>query len=219
MIGVTAFFAHETIAPEDWSKTQLAERWEAAKQRRTEALEVLKEMAKGTPQYDAYIKEKEATDIEFAKLEQHIESVKFLNFNDLQQWLGEFGWAMGLFIYSLYNLVMVFIRKPNTFFGESLWHTSHITVAIFFIRWSFNRKDFLIMEYFTYNILTAVLVVLATYLLVRHKEKIYYQYLKSQKAFNAISRFALKGVVKHIKAESMEDYKQERARALKDGML
>lgn len=173
VIGVTAFFAHETFMIDDWRNTDEGKQWSLAKDEALIALDNLKESSKGTEAYLIYKQKADYRDKLRIDLDQVIEESKFFGFTDFQHFVGEFGWALGLFLYALFNLVLTFLRKPSSFFADVVYHVTHITISVFFLRWCFNRKDFLIPEYFAYNILTVLMVVISTYLFVRYKQRIY----------------------------------------------
>lgn len=215
MVLATAFFAHETVAIDNWTSSEINQVYQKQKKEALVALKELKEASKTTKEYIKYKEKADVRDKTFALLNAEIESYKFGSYKTFQQWLGEFDWGLGLFIYSLFNLILSFIRKTKTHFGEITLHFTIITIAIFFIHYTFQRHDFSDLIYLLMNIGMGVGCVVSAYLFVRYKEE---AYNKLQMALNAISRFAFIGVKKYIDPAKIEDYKKDSIKALKDGM-
>ncbi len=201
--GVTANFAHETIIGDDWTKTEKGQLFQEAKAEALVALDKVKEVAKGTQEYADYAEKAAFRDALMSDVNKEIENNKFYGFRDFQQFMGEFGWAFGLGMYSLFNLILVFIRKPKSMYGESLYHVTYLTISIFFIRWCFNRKDFFLYEYFAYNILTAGLTVISVYILVRYKEKKYKGLLDDLRGFKKVIGILFKGYYEDLEDKDL----------------
>lgn len=173
VVLATAFFAHESVLYISNEAEIATSEWQALKAKRTIALDAIKTSVEGTPLYDAYYKEKIASDIAYNKLLNILESEKFLGFNNKKQFLSEFGWALGLFIYALFNLVLAFIEKPKTLIGKVFLHITLLTIALFYLRWCFfkSNEDYLAPKYIAFNILTAGLILIATYFFVSVKTR------------------------------------------------
>ncbi|WP_044398874.1 hypothetical protein [Lacinutrix sp. Hel_I_90] len=165
----TAFFCHETLASKSNELIEKTEIWEAAKAKRTQALNVLKDNASGTQDHNIYLVEKIKTDQAFEDLEAVIEKERFLQFKNLQQFLGEFGWASGLFLYSLFNLIITLIRKTKTYYGELGLHTTLLYISFFYLRWAFLKEDYSNWQYILTNLVCITTLIIATYYFVERK--------------------------------------------------
>ncbi len=170
VVVATAFFAHESITPKSELLVYKTKVWEEHKSKRTKALNELKSSTIGSPLYKAYLIEKKATDIAFNELTKERANQKFLHFKSFRQFMGEFGWAFGLLIYSCFNLIKTFIRKINTSLGETILHSTIAFIAIFYVRWAF-LGEYSNISYVVINLICAVSLVFATYLFVKAKER------------------------------------------------
>lgn len=218
VVCATAFFAHETIVLDYSNITNATTKWEASKEKRTMALEAIKNSVDGTQLHDQYLIEKEATQKDYDALMDEHAKMEFLKFKSFQEWLGEFGWALGLFIYSFFNLCSSLIRRSKTLVPETILHSTLITIAVFFISWSFNRGDFSLPKYFIFNILTAALTVWSAHLFVKYKEKILVDYNILKKGFASLSRFTTITAKKHVKEDEIEEYTDGYLGALNEGL-
>jgi len=104
VVCTTAFFAFEYIPDKSLEYLKAKQNYTKAKKKRTVALTKLKKYAEETSFYKEYLIEKKRTDEAWTKLNIIKENDTFLGFTNLQQFLGEFGWVLGLFMYSLFNL-------------------------------------------------------------------------------------------------------------------
>jgi len=130
----------------------------------------------------------------------------------LQHFLGEFGWALGLLIYSLFNLSLAFIRKNKSYLGEVILHSTLTFIAIYFINWAFQKaNDYSKTTYVLYAIVTAIIIVYGTYLLVQYKNN-YFNTLK-ESVKSLIDFISIKAKNKYVsdkdKIEYTKDYLTE----------
>lgn len=169
---VTAFFVHEFFTPSSSEIESARVEWSEAKSLRTIHLEKLKEMAQGTPEYDQYLESKILTDQLFDKLNAAKEKEVFLGFNNFQQFLGEFGWALGLLLIAIYLTVKDIARNDKTLKAEMLVNGSIFTIAMFFIFWAIQpNKDYPKYMYVLFSVLTSISSCLGFYFLVKYKNK------------------------------------------------
>lgn len=167
---VTAFFVHEFFTPNSTEVEIARAEWAEAKALRTQHLEVLKEMAKGTAEYTQYLEAKVKTDQLFYKLNAAKQNQVFLGFNSFQQFLGEFGWAFGLLLIAMYLTVKDVSRNSKTLKAEMLINGSIFTIALFFIFWAIQpNKDYPKYMYVLFSILTSTIGCIGFYLLVKYK--------------------------------------------------
>lgn len=171
VICITAFFAHETIISKSETIDEATLIWETAKKKRTIALSKVKEITKGTAEYENYLLEKKNTDIVYNDLLLKYEEAKFLSFDNFQQFVGEFGWALGLFIYSLSNFVLSYKEKNDTFFGKAILHITLIYVSLFYLRWTFKGEDYRTFTYIFNNFLCVIGLILSTYCIMKSLKK------------------------------------------------
>lgn len=172
VVCATAFFIHEYPSENTDQYTEDFSNHISSKKQRTKALNNVKKAAIDTPEYSLYLVEKEKTDQAFKKLLNTIESEKFIGFDNFQRFLGEIGWAIGLLIYSLFNMTMTFIRKNKSLKGEIVLHTTLIFISIYFIKWAFQlSNDYSRVTYVIYSIVMSLITVYGTHVLVKHKGK------------------------------------------------
>lgn len=172
VVCATAFFIHELVEDVPIEYELALQKHESAKNKRTKALNVLKEEAIGTKAYEKYLQEKIATDKAWEEFDRAKNKAEFLNFEDFQQFLGEIGWAIGLFIYSFFNLIMVFLEVNKSKKGKILLHTTFITISIYFMSWAlFTHDDFPKYVYFIFSILTSIILAYAVVLITSQRYK------------------------------------------------
>lgn len=183
VVLTSAFFAHEAFVSDFDSTKNLKHIWEIKKDQRTVALESVKNLAINTPEYKAYWATKLETDKAYADLKKGLDEAKFLGFNNRQQWMGEFGWAFGLFLYALFNVVMALIKKQATLLGRVFLHGTIMVIACIYLRWTFfnTGEDYLKWEYVLFSIVSSVLIITGVFLLVSYKEKKYLSLVKEVK--------------------------------------
>lgn len=171
VICVTAFFSHELVPSKTEEFVIAKSNHLKAKDKRTLALNNLKEASIELPEYGLYLKEKEATDKAWEELLEVAENDKFLGFENFQQFLGEFGIFLGLFIYSFFNLVISCIRRKSAL-GEKILHSTLMFISMYYIGWSFNfNQDYLQSTYIIATIFFTALVILSTTLLISFKNR------------------------------------------------
>lgn len=173
VVIAAAFFAHETIVPTDENIELLRSEWKSTKIKNKVALNTVKNLAIGTPEYDEYIKINTLNKEAYEKLKVAKENASFLGFQSFRLFLGEFGWAFGLLIYAIFNIATTLRRKGATYFGELALHSTLIFIALFYVRWCFMTTDYGTITYITVNLLCSVGLILAMYWFVTYKNKAY----------------------------------------------
>lgn len=214
VVLATAFFAHETIVSDYTYMYAASAVFNAKNEQNTLALKNIKKAVKGTPVYNEYLIINKEKNEAHAALMGEYDKLKFLEFKTFRQFLGEFGWAFGLFIYGLFNLIKAFIRKTKTFVGEVALHTTIIFISIFFMRWCFKHEDFMQVDYILINLFTALSLCYAAHLFIRVKERLFYKF---KNGFHAVSAFMMKDAKKFVDKDKLLDYKKEYVGALKKG--
>ncbi len=212
-VCAVAFFIHELIPGQTANYTNAKYKHIIAKEKRTEALENLKNAASNLPEYNLYLKEKIATDKAWEELNEVKDKDKFLGFTNIQQFLGEFGWALGLFIYSLFNLSLGFLKKE--FKGVQYLHITLLSISIFYLSYTIQPlQDFTKIQYYLASVLITSFIVLSAYLLVKKKNE---RVFKLQKIIDSLSRFAIIKVRDFISRDKIEEYNKEYLKALQKG--
>ncbi len=171
MICVIAFFINEFQPKYTSEYLQVFGKYQSAKKVFTDVLEELKTSQKGTMIYEKYIIEKRIKDISKQKYLDILKKEQFLAFTNFKQFLGEFGWALGLFIYSIFNLTLALVRKGESLKGQLILHTTFVFISMYFINWCLIPHDYSREIYFVYAILMTSLILLGTYLLIKSKFK------------------------------------------------
>ncbi len=166
----TAFFVHEFVPQNSQNLLDALESYEKSKSRRTIALNELKASQKGTFLFEKYSEEKINTKRALEKYNQIEREEHFLAFDNFKQFLGEFGWSIGLLLYSFFNLTISYTRKKKVL-GEMLLHVVLIFISLYFVNWTIMPHDYAKHEYFIYAFLILVGIVTSTYFLVRAKTK------------------------------------------------
>lgn len=172
VISVTAFFMHESFVYEYDVIEEAKIPWQEDKKQRTIALEKVKKLSIGTPEYDEYWKWKVKTDESYSNLLGVTEDAKFLGFKNKQQWLGEFGPYFGILVVFIFLLIKFWFKKSKTLIGEVFLCGTFICISLFYLRWTFNRVDYLDSTYVYANIISTLLIVISTYCFVKYKEKV-----------------------------------------------
>lgn len=167
-----AFFVHELTDPITSEYDTLYQEYKDSKEPRKKALTVVKNLSKGTPEYEAYLTTKKNTAIAFKKLKQQEEADKILGFDNLNQFLGELGWALGITFYSLLMLILTYY-KSRTSKGEYILHGTLLFIGLFYVYYTIRTtQDYSKFTYMFAAFVSSTAIVLATHFLL--KEKRYY---------------------------------------------
>ncbi|SHJ44851.1 hypothetical protein [Aquimarina spongiae] len=200
-----AFFTYEFIPQNSQEFKDALAAHKSAKAERTKALNALKKSQEGTPLYNEYYKQKVKTDRAFEAYRIAEQKEHFLAFDNLKQFLGEFGWALGLFIYSLFNVFVTFLRKEKKWPGEIALHGTLIFISFYFIAYCFKMKDFEAYQYIVSAFLMSCFIVTATYYLVRYKN----QYISSLRRNNERLLRNIKRATRFIVRDTRKDWVPE----------
>ena len=132
------------------------------------------ESQKGTPLYNKYIDSKKETDRLWDDVLYYQSKEKFLAFKSFQQFLGEFGWAFGLFIYSLFNIIAVRTRNKNsTKKPETILHVTLLGISLYHINWCLMPEDYDKSTYVIWAIIFSLIIVFAVHLMIKVKISLY----------------------------------------------
>ncbi|WP_438423211.1 hypothetical protein [Aquimarina macrocephali] len=171
MVCSVAFFVHEFVPKNSQEYKDIVAKHSQAKSKRTEALNILKKSAEGTVAHNNYQKEKNNTDKVWEEYLVIEKEEHFLNFDNFKQFLGEFGWAFGLLIYSIFNIVMVQLRKRNSKTGETILHSTLLFISLYFINWTVLPGDYEKTTYIAFALAMTVLITFSVYLLLKAKTR------------------------------------------------
>lgn len=164
-----AFFVHEFVEDLSPEYLQAVSEYQKAKDKRTEALNNLKDAAKHLPEYSIYEKESIATDKAFEIAEAEGGKLTFGKWKTFQRFAGEFFWAFGLFIYAMYNLVKNFLKKED----EDRYHKSFVDSVLIYISGFFMyyavmyKSDYSKSFYIISGIFVTLLIIAVTHHLVK----------------------------------------------------
>lgn len=168
----TAFFAHESVIFENYDSINKANsKYRSALSIMEKKRDSLIETLKGSDIYIEYKTAQNDATRAYEPVRIAYEEIKFYEFNSLQQFVGEFGWALAVFIYSLINLIITFFKKDETILGKTFLHATILCISIFFIRWCFTHEDFSKATYIVVNVLSTTFLIISCYIYVAYKEK------------------------------------------------
>lgn len=101
-----------------------------------------------------------------------LESKKVFGFDNIQFFFGEFGWALGLLLYSLSNLIFTFIKSQLRNIGELIKHSVFIYIGGFYAYYPFLYKsDYSRMLYSLSLIVCTLVTIVSIYLINRYFRK------------------------------------------------
>lgn len=182
VVIATAFFIHESLPTMSDKLRKSEANWEAAKSKNATVLGELKQLNFDLSEGNITLEEftarqptlvkvykkinKEKNDL-YKILENDKSEARFFQFHSLQYFLGEIGWAAGLFLYALANLLNTFFLKKRymrmEFTGKMLLHSTLLFVGCFYTFYVFySEKDFSPVWYFFAMVLCAITLVFAS---------------------------------------------------------
>jgi len=175
VVCTTAFFIHEVFPDKSKSYSEAFNKHYSEKQKRTTLLNDFKKKYENTPEYKVYYQQKIITDKAWKEFGEVKSKRRFLGFVDIQQFIGEFGWAFGLFIYALFNFINTYIEPNRSRKGKLFLHFTLITISLYFVYWAFYQyQDFEKSTYLLFSIITSILIAFGVYL-IQHKRYIQYK--------------------------------------------
>ncbi|WP_348715380.1 hypothetical protein [Tenacibaculum sp. 190130A14a] len=140
------------------------------KKNRTKALNKVKSLAEGTPEYIAYLEAKKETDKAYNSFKEVKKKEKVFGFKSFKFFMERLGLWFGVFLYSIFNLFNSF-RQKKKFTGVKLIHGLIISVCFFYFFWIFQQfQDVSKVSYYFATIVSAVFVVLAVYLIAKYRK-------------------------------------------------
>ena len=190
--------------------------WEAAKLESANLLSELKKL--NIDLYHGEITSDEFTEQQFSIVRAYIQiseerkrlhkialeiqsEAKFLHFKSFQFFLGEIGWAVGLLLYALINLLhSLYVRNryfKKEFTGKILLDSTLLFVGCFYTFYVFYTKDdFSKTIYFVAMLVCTVMLILASKLIVDTYSKMH-QYLRDN--INSLIAFIFRIRNKHYR--------------------
>lgn len=170
VVCATAFFIHESLADVPKQYLEAISSHVSEKQKRTELLNIFKNKFKDTPEYKAYYKQKVITDEAYEELEIVRKNISFLGFEDVQQFLGEFGWALGLFLYAFFNFTNTYQEPNRSRKGKLILHITLLIISLYFMYWAiYYKQDFDKITYLIFAILTSCAIAVSVHLILRKR--------------------------------------------------
>ena len=184
VVIATAFFVHEAFPTASKEYLEAKANWEAAKSKTSAALDNLKKLnadlylgkitladfsAKQPELMEAYNQNRKEHDKLLHIVKKIKSEARFLHFNSVQYFLGELGWAVGLFLYAFTNLFYTFYFRHRYWFvkgevtGRLLLHSTLLFVGCFYTFYVFYAQvDFHRAWYFIAMALCTVTLVIAS---------------------------------------------------------
>ncbi|WP_046759347.1 hypothetical protein [Kordia jejudonensis] len=178
VVCATAFFAHELLpdAPQEYVESLNNHKLE--KKKRTILLNSFKKKFENSPEYKKYYNQKVITDSAWDEFSKVKSKVSFLGFEDIQQFIGEIGWALGLFLYALFNFINTFIEPNRARKSKLLLHITLLTIALYFIYWAlYNYQDFEKITYFIWSLCTSIIIAVSVYFIIDKRYKLIKSYM------------------------------------------
>lgn len=211
VVCATAFFIHESIDDVPKSYSEVVNTYLSEKEKRTELLNIFKNKFKDSKEYKAYYQQKVTTDEAYGELEEAAQKISFLGFEDVQQFIGEFGWALGLFLYALFNFINTYMEPNRSRKGKLFLHFTLITISLYFIYWAlYQYQDFEKSTYFLFSIITSVLIAIGVHLIQHKRYKLIKSYILNHRD---LIGFILKNTKKESEPEMwkvLKNIKHER---------
>jgi hypothetical protein len=168
-LGIS-FYSFEFIP--DFSEQYYSAEKEAknAKNINSIALAKVKDYAKGTEVYNAYLEVNKRKKEVFENYNAVVENEKVFGFKSLHFFWERLGLFLGFFMYALYNLYRSFyFERRNA--GNKILHGFIISVCVFYFFWIFQTfQDFSKITYYLITILSAAVVVLAVSLVTKYQD-------------------------------------------------
>lgn len=172
VVCTTAFFVHESIEDVPEPYLQAINQHISEKGKRTELLNILKDKFKDSPEYKSYYKQKLVTDKASEELVKVSKDISFLGFEDFQQFIGEIGWALGLFLYALFNFINTYTEPDRARKGKLFLHLTLLTISLYFIYWAlYNYQDFEKTTYLLFSLGTSTVIATSVYFIVDKRYK------------------------------------------------
>ena len=167
----TAFFIHEFSEPQTTEFLEAQEIYKAEKKERTRALAVIKKMAEGTPEYEHYLQTRKSTIAAFNAMKVQEDNDKTFGFSNMNQFLGELGWAVGVTTYALLMLFLTYY-KNKTSKGEYILHGTLLSIGLFYIYYTFQPFiDYPKSWYIIGAVLSSLLIILSIHFLLKEKQR------------------------------------------------
>ena len=172
VVLATAFFAHETIVTDSSDILDANNQYYKAAEISKASYAEFEKTVIEDPLYKKFLNDKEFTLQSYAQVTQAYDDIKFMGFNDFQDFVGELGWALGLLMYAFVNLVIAFSKRTANFFGQIFLHSTIIFISLFFVRWAlYHKPDFANFWYIFSNVLAVIVLLLASYFFVLFRDK------------------------------------------------
>ncbi|AXG70018.1 hypothetical protein KORDIASMS9_02247 [Kordia sp. SMS9] len=211
VVCTTAFFIHESIDDVPKSYSEVVNKYLSEKEKRTELLNIFKNKFEDSEEYRAYYQQKIITNEAFEELEEVSQNISFLGFEDFQQFIGEFGWALGLFLYALFNFINTYMEPNRSRKGKLFLHFTLITISLYFIYWAlYQYQDFEKFTYLLFSIITSILIAFGVHLIQHKRYKLIKSYILNHRD---LIGFILKNTKKESEPEMwkvLKNIKHER---------
>lgn len=169
--------------------------------KRTKALNKVKEYAKGTKVYDEYIVAKKSVSNAKKEYYEYKKEEAVFGFRSFQLFMAEFGKFFCFFVYAMFNLFRSFyFERKNV--GMKVLHGLILAGTIFYFFWIFQvSQDFSKPVYYFATLISAAVVVHAVLLITKYQDH-YINRLK--KKYLKIAKFTFLNTKPEKKEEMLE---------------
>ncbi|SEC65872.1 hypothetical protein SAMN04489761_3422 [Tenacibaculum sp. MAR_2009_124] len=172
------FYLHIYIPLDNHSFVKAKKLHIQEKEKRTKALNAIKEYSKGTIYYDEYLKYKVSTQNAWNELLTEKENQKLFIFDSLHQFLERFGLTLVIFVGALFNLIRSFYREPYVIFPKVV-NAYILSISVFYFFWIFQKfQDVSKVSYILITLFSAFLISVAVYLATKRR-KLYVDRIKA----------------------------------------
>ncbi len=185
---VFLFFAFEFIPEHSYEYNKAHNEFNKLKKENSIALKGVKEYAKGSAEYDNYVKVNNKKNIAYKKAKELKELESFMGFKNKRTFTFHFSLGLLLFVYGTYNLIRSFYYERRNV-GNKVLHSFIIGFSFFKLNWVFQKaNDYNIINYLLFALSALIILVYSVYLITKYK-KSYINKLKGD--VRMLSRFTI----------------------------
>lgn len=191
VVCTAAFFVHMQLPSLSAEVSQSKENFLKLKNENTTALNKLKSLnfdlakdkitieefqSQQKTLVNSYLLINSSKNVKYKEHQKLLKSERFLGFDNFQKFLGEFGWAFGLLMYALFNLLITFYEKAKQNIGKVIVHSTLVYIGLFYSYYPFKfpftpDSDYSRSTYFWTMLLTTLAVVIGSYLIADYFRK------------------------------------------------
>lgn len=170
-------------------------------------LKKIKQKAKGSYEYDNYLKANKIKSVKVDAYDKIRENEKVKRFKTVRIFLKEFGTYFGFSLYALFNLFQSCLkRKKNEI---QLFHAYILGVCIFFIYWAIQPfEDLSKLSYYFISVFSTLILMFSVILFVKYRktriQKLEAEKAELQKQKKEIAKFAYLNISDEMNDEMID---------------